>query len=864
MNQQQYIAELARRDEMLGHARTALASMKEELEALSTPPLSHGVFIRMCATDADGVALAEIFTGHAGEHLRVSLAPCIDQDDLHRGDTVVLNTSKAIISVGDHRDYGLLAVVSEVQRDRLVVVSEADTRFVVRATDGLVCKSGDHVMIDPGGHVAFEVIDVSETKRLALESVPDISYDEIGGLGDQVTKIRDSLELPYLHPKLFATMKLSPPKGVLLYGPPGPQPVSAGVLTPSGWTTIGEIKSGDEVIGSDGLSHAVLEVYEYGERPVYEIEFSDGAKTRADGEHSWAVQTKKMRRNPDSERLWGPNGHDYRISQGKRWMTRKTYELVAGKERGVSPDSIPICAPVDFVAQELPLHPYVLGALLGDGSFRSVPKDGFVQFTTSSENFAELVGAHADVHKWHDLQWGVHAGRAIHVLGLAGVHAAGKFIPEEYLCGSLEQRESLLQGLLDSDGRVNEHSHSINWSTTSPVMRDQFLGLIRSLGGTAEIFSEDARKNPCWRIRVALPNSVTPFRREDKQYAAMMSVRGTPIRYVRSVTPDGTEEVKCLLMDSKDHLYVTDDFIVTSNCGKTLIAKAVANSLAKQAQGADATAWFLNVKGPELLNKYVGETERLLREVFAKAREKASEGMPVIIFFDEMDSMFRTRGSGVSSDMESTIVPTILAEIDGVEDLANVIVIGASNREDLIDPGLLRPGRLDIKIKIDRPDQDGSHDIMGLYLTEDLPLDGNIKVMLDDTIARMFRQQEEDKFLEVTYVNGDKQTMFFCDFLSGAMIRNIVDRAKHAAIKRYVSTLVKKDDRITMLITGADMLQAVSDEFKENEDLPNTTNPDDWAKISGKKGERISSVRALRTPEGDGSIERATLTGQFL
>ena len=520
MNQQQYIAELARRDEMLGHARTALASMKEELEALSTPPLSHGVFIRMCATDADGVALAEIFTGHAGEHLRVSLAPCIDQDDLHRGDTVVLNTSKAIISVGDHRDYGLLAVVSEVQRDRLVVVSEADTKFVVRATDGLVCKAGDHVMIDPGGHVAFEVIDVSETKRLALESVPDISYDEIGGLGDQVTKIRDSLELPYLHPKLFATMKLSPPKGVLLYGPPG--------------------------------------------------------------------------------------------------------------------------------------------------------------------------------------------------------------------------------------------------------------------------------------------------------------------------------------------------------CGKTLIAKAVANSLAKQAQGADATAWFLNVKGPELLNKYVGETERLLREVFAKAREKASEGMPVIIFFDEMDSMFRTRGSGVSSDMESTIVPTILAEIDGVEDLANVIVIGASNREDLIDPGLLRPGRLDIKIKIDRPDQDGSHDIMGLYLTEDLPLDGNIKVMLDDTIARMFRQQEEDKFLEVTYVNGDKQTMFFCDFLSGAMIRNIVDRAKHAAIKRYVSTLVKKDDRITMLITGADMLQAVSDEFKENEDLPNTTNPDDWAKISGKKGERISSVRALRTPEGDGSIERATLTGQFL
>ena len=515
MDERQYLSELGKRDAMLTQARELLQHQKDELDALKQPPHDHGIFLNMCATNGEGVALAHIFTGQ--HHLRVSLAACIDPDDLHRGDTLVLNENKVIIGVGDPRDYGLLAVVSEIQRDRLVVVTEADTKIVVRTTEGLTCKAGDHVMIDSNGHVAFEVIDVSGTQKLTLEEVPDISYDDIGGLADQITQLRDALELPYLHPELFSMMRLKPPKGVLLFGPPG--------------------------------------------------------------------------------------------------------------------------------------------------------------------------------------------------------------------------------------------------------------------------------------------------------------------------------------------------------TGKSMLAKAVANSLAKQALGKDATAWFLNISGPELLNKYVGETERKIRELFAEAREKASEGMPVIVFFDEMESMFRTRGSGVSSDMESTVVPTILSQIDGVEELSNVIVIGASNREDLIDPGLLRPGRLDIKIRIDRPDQDAAHDIMGLYLTSDLPLADNLKVMLDDTIALMFRKEKEDEFLEVTYVNGSSQIMYFCDFLSGAMIRSIVDRAKRTAIKRYVT--VSKDGRLTPMITGADLTQAVADEYKENEDLPNTTSPDDWAKISGKKGERIASVRALRTPDEPGRIENVNV-GQFL
>jgi proteasome-associated ATPase len=313
-------------------------------------------------------------------------------------------------------------------------------------------------------------------------------------------------------------------------------------------------------------------------------------------------------------------------------------------------------------------------------------------------------------------------------------------------------------------------------------------------------------------------------------------------------------------------------------CGKTLIAKAVANSLAKQVQrvhGGDekATAFFLNIKGPELLNKYVGETERHIRLVFQRAREKASDGTPVIVFFDEMDSIFRTRGSGVSSDVENTIVPQLLSEIDGVESLQNVIVIGASNREDMIDPAILRPGRLDVKIKIERPDAEAARDIFSKYILTGLPIhvddlaehggnaEATVAAMIQHTVERMYTETEENRFLEVTYANGDKETLYFKDFNSGAMIQNIVDRGKKMAIKDLLTT-GQKGLRLQHL------LAACVDEFRENEDLPNTTNPDDWARISGKKGERIVYIRTL-VSGGKGSdagraIDTVGNTGQYL
>jgi proteasome-associated ATPase len=308
-------------------------------------------------------------------------------------------------------------------------------------------------------------------------------------------------------------------------------------------------------------------------------------------------------------------------------------------------------------------------------------------------------------------------------------------------------------------------------------------------------------------------------------------------------------------------------------CGKTLIAKAVANSLAhavatKTGQ-QDTRSYFLNIKGPELLNKYVGETERQIRLIFARAKEKCEEGVPVIVFFDEMDSLFRTRGSGISSDVESTIVPQLLSELDGVETLKNVIVIGASNREDLIDPAILRPGRLDVKIKIERPNENAAREIFRIYLGADIPLDadelahheGDVHALVDQMIevvvADMYSTSDNNRFLEVTYANGDKELLYFKDFASGAMIENVVRRAKKEAIKREIADGTRG-------VRTSDLVAAIKQEFREHEDLPNTTNPDDWARISGKKGERIVYVRTLIEGDGESRSIEAITTGQYL
>jgi proteasome-associated ATPase len=514
----------------LREARDQITKLKEEVDRLAQPPAGFGTFLQR--NDDDSV---DVFTG--GRKLRVNVSPDVELDDLRRGQEVMLNEALNVVAALEFEQVGEVVMFKELLADgeRALVIANADEEKVVRLAAPLreeTIRAGDSLLLDSRAGYVYEKVPKSEVEELVLEEVPDIAYESIGGLGGQIEAIQDAVELPYLYPELFKEHQLKPPKGVLLYGPPG--------------------------------------------------------------------------------------------------------------------------------------------------------------------------------------------------------------------------------------------------------------------------------------------------------------------------------------------------------CGKTLIAKAVANSLAKKVAaktGAEGKSYFLNIKGPELLNKYVGETERHIRLVFQRAREKASAGTPVIVFFDEMDSIFRTRGTGVSSDVETTVVPQLLSEIDGVEGLENVIVIGASNREDMIDPAILRPGRLDVKIKIERPDAESAQDIFSKYLTADLPLHAEdlaefggdrqacVDGMIRATVERMYSETEENRFLEVTYANGDKEVLYFKDFNSGAMLQNIVDRAKKMAIKDLLDHQ-QKGLRVSHL------LQACVDEFKENEDLPNTTNPDDWARISGKKGERIVFIRTLITgkpgTEPGRSIDTVSNTGQYL
>jgi proteasome-associated ATPase len=515
----------------LRDARDQIVALKEEVDRLAQPPAGFGIFIERYE---DGSA--DVFTG--GRKLRVNVSPTVELDNVDRGREVMLNEAMNIVASMGFERVGEVVSLKELlpDRERALVTGHTDEEKVVRLAEPLLgehLRAGEALLLEPRSGYVYEKVPRAEVEELVLEEVPDIDYGQIGGLSGQIEAIRDAVELPYLHPELFREHRLRPPKGVLLYGPPG--------------------------------------------------------------------------------------------------------------------------------------------------------------------------------------------------------------------------------------------------------------------------------------------------------------------------------------------------------CGKTLIAKAVANSLAKkvaevtgQPQGK---SYFLNIKGPELLNKYVGETERHIRLVFQRAREKASEGTPVIVFFDEMDSLFRTRGSGVSSDVENTIVPQLLSEIDGVEGLENVIVIGASNREDMIDPAILRPGRLDVKIKIERPDAESARDIFSKYIISELPLHpedlrehggsatATVTAMIQRTVERMYSEIDENRFLEVTYANGDKEVLYFKDFNSGAMIQNIVDRAKKMAIKEFLDAGIKG-------LRISHLLAACVDEFKENEDLPNTTNPDDWARISGKKGERIVYIRTLiqgkQGTEAGRSIDTVANTGQYL
>ena len=292
-------------------------------------------------------------------------------------------------------------------------------------------------------------------------------------------------------------------------------------------------------------------------------------------------------------------------------------------------------------------------------------------------------------------------------------------------------------------------------------------------------------------------------------------------------------------------------------CGKTLIAKAVATSLADSPSASGIKGRppaFLNIKGPELLSKFVGETERQIRAIFDQARKAAAEDRPVVIFFDEMEALFRTRGTGVSSDVETMIVPQVLAEIDGVESLRNVVIIGASNREDMIDPAILRPGRLDVKIRINRPDAAAAEEILARHLTADLPLDpaeltahGGDREATAASLRRvvieaLYARNDATAVLEITEAHAVSGTstrvLHLADLTSGAMLAAIVSRAKTASIKDELAGGAGG-------LNAARLRSAVTTEAWQNEEITGATTPEGWARLIGTRTSQIRNVRRL-------------------
>ena len=651
----------------LDRIREEIKALKEEVRSLKQPPYPYGTFIGLSKDES----LVKVAVD--GRLYEVSIASSsIKREELKPGQKVLLNSSFNIVDLRDEDSLGEVARVIEHLEDNRIIIKwrESEDR-VIKLAEALKNKKlrvGDCVRFDPQSQLAFEILPKPEVEEVVLEEIPKVSYSQIGGLNSQIEQIKDAIELPYLYGHLFQTFKLKPPKGILLFGPPG--------------------------CGKTMIAKAVA--------------------------HSLFLRiTRFVKDNLEALQLY-----------------KKLYI-----EKQGNPDLLE-----QF--EELKLRIY---------EYRSIYENAPVE----------------DAEKLYEK------------LDKSGI--LGNFIRR-------------------TEGHLNEPKLAIDlkdWYNLLIELKEKGYGACLDRKRIGEMLERKRKKYFMQREKIS-----------DEEYA---------IRWLR-------------------------DYLLNNNIDLELVDQELARL--KDKLGTGVESYFLNIKGPELLNKYVGETEFRIREVFQRAKEKASFGLPVIVFFDEMESLFRIRGSGISSDIESTIVPQFLSEIDGIESIENVIIIGASNRQDLIDPAVLRAGRLDVKIKIDRPDEEAACEIFSKYLTSELPLhqselerlngDGEkvVEGMIRKAAKEMFSSKPQNRFLRVTYESREQEILYFKDFASGAMIEGIVSRAKLSALKRQIMTGERG-------IKIQDLLDAIRWEYKENEELPNTTNPDDWAKITAKKGERIISVERI-------------------
>lgn len=302
-------------------------------------------------------------------------------------------------------------------------------------------------------------------------------------------------------------------------------------------------------------------------------------------------------------------------------------------------------------------------------------------------------------------------------------------------------------------------------------------------------------------------------------------------------------------------------------CGKTLIGKAVAYNLAQEyskQKGEEVKEYFMAISGPKILNMWLGETERMVREIFATAREKAKDGHLVFIFMDEAESVLRTRSTGRYLNISNTVVPQFCAELDGLQSLDNVVLMLTSNRPDYIDPAVLRPGRIDRKVKVVRPDKDATREILRIYLNDRLPIDPETleryqgehecarKELVDGLTDELWRATKETEFLKVSHRNGKDETLYFRDMMSGAILENIVDRAKDVAIRRAIA-----DREILHGVSLEDLKAAAKQEFKENEIFPKSDSVEDWLQLLDIAPENVAAVRPVGRNRGEELARKA-------
>jgi len=652
----------------LQRTRTDIEALRVEVQKLKAPPFPFGTYV------GPGGGEGMVTINVEGKLYEVSVAnPEVEKAGLMPGQRLLLNSALNVVDLRSDYSLGEVAKIIEVLDENRALVSVRDNEEAVAQIGGPLrdkrLKVGDHVRLDPVSRILFEILPKAAVEEVVLEEVPRVRYEDIGGLDEQLEAIKDSVELPYIYGHLFRQYQLKPPKGILLYGPPG--------------------------CGKTLVAKAVA--------------------------YNLSLRIKDFLQE-----------------------SREAIELLREMNR----------AEFDF---------------------------------------------NAVLKRFEALKYDIYSSQSLYRQRHRGPVDSDKLIEELDQSGILGDFLRRTEGHLDQPRLV---CHVQDWlDLLLELQRKGFGGLDKAKVGEL-------------------------LERKKKNY------------FMRKSKVSDEEYVRRWLAD----------FLVNRDIDVNELEAALKRTNEKLGTGVES--YFLNIKGPELLNKYVGETEYRIREVFQRAKEKASFGLPVIVFFDEMESMFRTRGTGRSSDIESTIVPQFLAEIDGVESIENVIVIGASNRQDLIDPAVLRPGRLDVKIRIDRPDRHAAADIFAKYLKSDLPIDpiqlephgedreACVRAMIETAVEEMYRISSENEFLRITYQGGDREVLYFKDFASGAMIEAIVSRAKKHAIKRMILTGKRG-------IRSQDLLDAIRGEYKENEDLPNTTNPDDWAKISGRKGEVIVSVEPL-------------------